>query len=60
MKTHERGTRHPEHLRRIAEQVPRGRHHHSPDGSHMALADDHHTYVAGLLARLRDLDATLN
>jgi len=47
----------PEHLRWMADQLPRGRYHHSPEGSHMAHIDDHDTYVAGLLAFLRDLDA---
>ncbi len=55
------GARHdtmdPEHLRWMADQLPRGQYHHSPEGSHMAHIDDHDTYVAGLLAFLRDLEA---
>jgi proline iminopeptidase len=46
----------PEHLRWMADQLPRGSYHLSPDGSHIALVDDHEVYVEGLLAWLRDLE----
>ena len=47
----------PRHLQWMAEQLPRGRYHHSPNGSHLAIVDDHETYFEGLLDFLRDLDA---
>jgi proline iminopeptidase len=47
----------PEHLRWMAEQMPRGSYHHSPEGSHIALADDQKAYVAGLVGFLKDLEA---
>ena len=53
----EHDTMDPAHLRRMAQQLSAGRYHHSPEGSHLALVDDHDTYVAGLLDFLRDLDA---
>jgi proline iminopeptidase len=46
----------PEHLRWMAEQLPRGRYLHCPEGSHMAHVDDHDTYVAGLLSFLQDVE----
>ncbi|MGI8524493.1 MAG: proline iminopeptidase-family hydrolase [Nocardioides sp.] len=52
----EHDTMDPSHLRWMAERLPAGRYHHSPEGSHLALVDDHDTYVAGLLDFLRDLD----
>jgi proline iminopeptidase len=45
----------PAHLRWMAEQLPRGSYHLSPEGSHLALVDDHEEYVGGLLAWLRGL-----
>lgn len=47
----------PEHLRWMAGELPQGRYLHCPDGSHMAMLDDHDVYVAGLLGFLRDLEA---
>ncbi len=46
----------PDHLRWMADQLPRGRYHHSPHGSHIALVDDQRTYLEGLTAFLRDLE----
>jgi proline iminopeptidase len=51
----EHDTMDPAHLRWMAEQLPQGRYHHSPNGSHLALVDDAETYAAGLLEFLRDL-----
>jgi proline iminopeptidase len=45
----------PAHLRWMAEQLPRGRYHHSPDGSHLALVDDADVYFAGLVEFLLSL-----
>jgi proline iminopeptidase len=47
----------PEHLRWMADQLPQGSFHLSPDGSHIALADDHDAYVAGLLGWLGRLES---
>jgi proline iminopeptidase len=46
----------PEHLAWMAEQMPRGRYHLSPEGSHLALVDDHDAYVAGLTSFLQTLE----
>ncbi len=51
----EHDTMDPAHLRWMAEQLPQGRYHHSPDGSHLALVDDADTYFAGLVEFLRGL-----
>ncbi|WP_270888831.1 proline iminopeptidase-family hydrolase [Pedococcus sp. 5OH_020] len=53
----EHDTMDPTHLRWMAEQLPRGRYHHCPDGSHLALVDDAETYFAGLVGFLRELEA---
>lgn len=45
----------PEHMRWMAAQLPQGSHLHCPDGSHLALVDDHDVYVAGLVDWLRTL-----
>jgi proline iminopeptidase len=51
----EHDTMDPAHLRWMAEQMPRGQYHHSPNGSHLALADDQETYFEGLIDFLRGL-----
>jgi proline iminopeptidase len=53
----EHDTMDPAHLRWMAEQLPRGRYHHCPQGSHLAIVDDQETYFEGLLDFLGDLDA---
>ncbi|MEO5853184.1 MAG: proline iminopeptidase-family hydrolase [Nocardioides sp.] len=53
----EHDTMDPEHLRWMAAQLPRGRYLHCPDGSHLAMVDDHDVYVAGLVEFLGDLAA---
>ena len=53
----EHDTMDPAHLRWMAEQLPLGRYHHSPQGSHLAIVDDQETWFEGLLAFLSDLDA---
>jgi proline iminopeptidase len=45
----------PEHLRAMAQRLPRGSHLHCPQGSHFALYDDQAVYFAGLLDFLRHL-----
>ena len=52
----EHDTMDPKHLLWMAEQLPRGSYHLSPEGSHLALVDDRDAYAAGLLRRLRDLE----
>jgi proline iminopeptidase len=39
----------------MARALPRGRHLHCPEGSHMAMYDDQTVYMAGLLDFLRDV-----
>jgi proline iminopeptidase len=51
----EHDTMDPAHLRWMAEQLPHGRYHHSPNGSHLALVDDADVYFAGLVEFLRSL-----
>jgi proline iminopeptidase len=51
----EHDTMDPAHLRWMAEQMPRGRYHHSPNGSHLAIVDDADIYFAGLVEFLRGL-----
>ncbi len=46
----------PDHLRRMAETLPRGRYHHCPEGSHMALYDDQETFFAGLIDFVHEVD----
>ena len=45
----------PEHMRWMADQLPRGRYLHCPDGSHLAQFDDPQHYFPGLLDFLRSL-----
>ncbi|MEM8997540.1 MAG: proline iminopeptidase-family hydrolase [Acidobacteriota bacterium] len=47
----------PEHLRWMAEEMPNGRYHHCPDGSHLANWDDSDVYFEGLVTFLKDVDA---
>ena len=42
-------------LRWMADQLPRGRYHHCPNGSHLAMVDDADTYFAGLVDFLHSL-----
>ncbi|HPA52855.1 MAG TPA: proline iminopeptidase-family hydrolase [Thermoanaerobaculia bacterium] len=46
----------PGHLRWMAGAVARGRYHHCPDGSHLAIYDDQERYFEGLIRFLRDVD----
>lgn len=54
------GARHdtmdPKHMEAMAGALPRGRHLHLPDGSHMSMFDDQERYFAGLTDFLRDVD----
>lgn len=51
----EHDTMDPTHLRWMAEQMPQGTYHHSPEGSHLALVDDADVYFSGLVEFLRSL-----
>lgn len=53
----EHDTMDPEHMRWMANALPRGRHLHCPEGSHMALYDDQERYFAGLTGFIRDVAA---
>ena len=45
----------PSHMQQMAERLPRGQYLHCPDGSHLAMYDDQHTYFSGLIEFLRGL-----
>lgn len=45
----------PMQMAAMARALPRGRHLHCPDGSHMAMYDDQTVYMGGLLGFLRDV-----
>ena len=45
----------PKHLAWMAEQLPNGRHHNCPDGSHFCFVDDRESYVGAVRAFLADL-----
>jgi proline iminopeptidase len=47
----------PAHMQRMATSVQKGRYLFCPNGSHLAIYDDQKTYMDGLLAFLRDVDA---
>jgi proline iminopeptidase len=47
----------PSHMQMMAGRLPKGRYLFCPDGSHMAMYDDQKTYVDGLIAFVRDVDA---
>jgi len=51
----EHDTMDPQHMRAMAERLPRGTYLHCPDGSHMAMWDDPEVYVSGVLDFVRDL-----
>jgi len=51
----EHDTMDPQHMRAMAERLPRGTHLHCPDGSHMAMWDDPDVYVSGVLEFVRSL-----
>ena len=52
----EHDTMDPQHLKWMADQLPSGRYHHCPRGSHLALVDDQETYFEGLIGFLQDVD----
>jgi proline iminopeptidase len=52
----EHDTMDPEHMRWMAEQLPKGRYLHCPDGSHLAMYDDQEVYFAGLVDFLHGLE----
>jgi len=46
----------PEYKRWMAEQLPRGRYLHCPNGSHLAMYDDQQVYFQGLIQFIEDVD----
>ena len=46
----------PQHMRAMARDLPRGRHLHCPNGSHLAMFDDQAVYLDGLMEFLRQVD----
>ncbi len=53
----EHDTMDPAHLEWMAGAVARGRYHHCPGGSHLAIYDDQARYFEGLLRFLREVDS---
>ena len=51
----EHDTMDPDHLRWMAGQLPQGRYHHAPRGSHLAIVDDQEAYFDGLIGFLKAL-----
>jgi proline iminopeptidase len=51
----EHDTMDPKHLAWMAEQLPNGRHHNCPSGSHFCFVDDRDSYVAAMRTFLADL-----
>jgi proline iminopeptidase len=47
----------PAHMEMMAKTVARGRYLYCPRGSHMAMYDDQQTYMDGVIAFLKDVDA---
>jgi proline iminopeptidase len=45
----------PSHMQEMAERPPRGQYLYCPEGSHLAMYDDQHTYFSGLLSFLHTL-----
>ena len=40
-----------------AKRLPKGRYHHCPSGSHLAMYDDQQIYFAGLIGFIKNVDA---
>jgi len=53
----EHDTMDPKHMEWMAGAVQNGRYLYCPDGGHMAMYDDQLTYVQGVIAFLKDVDA---
>ena len=47
----------PEHMKWMSTQFPAGRFLLCEKGSHMSMYDDQQTYMKGLIAFLKDVDA---
>jgi proline iminopeptidase len=52
----EHDTMDPAQLQSMADQLPDGRYHLCPNGSHLAHVDDQQTYFEGLVRFLHDVD----
>jgi proline iminopeptidase len=50
----------PEHMKWMATQVQNGSYLYCPNGSHMCMYDDQDTYVSGLIAFIKMIDAGKN
>jgi proline iminopeptidase len=47
----------PAHMEMMSKTLAKGRYLHCPNGSHMAMYDDQQTYMNGVIAFLKDVDA---
>jgi proline iminopeptidase len=50
-------TMQPAQMQRIAKDVQKGRYLYCPNGSHLALYDDQHVYMTGLIQFILDVDS---
>jgi proline iminopeptidase len=48
----------PKHMEWMAKQMPKGQYLYCPSGSHLAIYDDQHTYMAGLIKFIKSVDAS--
>jgi proline iminopeptidase len=46
----------PKHMEKMATLLPKARHLHCPNGSHMAMYDDQKVYFEGLVRFIKDVD----
>jgi proline iminopeptidase len=47
----------PAYMEAMAKKLPKGRYLYCPNGSHMAIYDDQQTYMQGVTAFIKDVDA---
>src|SRR5262245_39709798 len=47
----------PKHMEMMSKSVKKGRYLYCPNGSHLALYDDQHTYFNGLISFIKDVDS---
>jgi proline iminopeptidase len=52
----EHDTMDPAYMRWMAEELPKARYWHCPDGSHLALYDDQETFFEGVTSFIHDVD----
>ena len=48
----------PKHMEWMSKQIPKGNYLYCPNGSHLAMYDDQHTYMRGLVEFIKGVDST--